>query len=185
MRHLVPIALLLAGCHVGYDFVPQDDTLTLDLTSPQYGAFLGDEPILVEGRVYPEGATVRVEGEEVDASDHGAFRVPLEVGGPYRIVDVEADYEGQHLRERVPVFAGHDPIDTWPEGITGRILPAGLDALGAQLGAVLDQTIEPSGMIEIVSVKEKVSIGKVTQGNGIAAGMTVVWSPAAPGGPRF
>jgi hypothetical protein len=140
MRHLAPLALLLAGCHVGYDFVPQDDTLTLDLTSPQYGAFLGEDPIQVEGRVYPEGATVRVEGVEVDASDHGAFRAALDVGGPYRIVDVEADYGGQHLRERVPVFSGHDPIDTWPEGITGRILPAGLDALGTQLGAVLDQT---------------------------------------------
>jgi hypothetical protein len=44
-------------------------------------------------------------------------------------------------------------------------------------GEVLDQTMEKSGMIEIVSVKEKVSIGKVTQGTGIATGMTVVWSP--------
>ncbi|MFH1464122.1 MAG: hypothetical protein ABIO70_07035 [Pseudomonadota bacterium] len=140
MRHLAPLALALAGCHVGYDFVPQDDTLTLDLTSPQYGAFLGDEDILVEGRATPVGAIVRVEGEEVDAADHGAFRASLGVDGPYRIVEVEAEYGGQYLRERVPVFSGHDPADTWPEGITGRLLPSGLTAIGGQLGAVIDDT---------------------------------------------
>jgi curli biogenesis system outer membrane secretion channel CsgG len=41
-------------------------------------------------------------------------------------------------------------------------------------GEVLDQTIEKAGMVEILSVKEKVSIGKVTQGSGISKGMTVM-----------
>lgn len=42
-------------------------------------------------------------------------------------------------------------------------------------GEVLDQTIEKAGMIEVLSVKEKVSIARVTQGN-VAQGMTVMWS---------
>jgi curli biogenesis system outer membrane secretion channel CsgG len=41
-------------------------------------------------------------------------------------------------------------------------------------GELLDQTIEKAGMIEIISVKEKVSIGKVTRGVGIVNGMTVM-----------
>lgn len=41
-------------------------------------------------------------------------------------------------------------------------------------GEVLDQTIEKSGTIEVVSVKEKISICKLTQGSGITKGMAVM-----------
>jgi curli biogenesis system outer membrane secretion channel CsgG len=41
-------------------------------------------------------------------------------------------------------------------------------------GEVLDQTIEKAGMIEVVSVKEKISICKLTQGTGINKGMAVM-----------
>lgn len=43
-------------------------------------------------------------------------------------------------------------------------------------GEVLDQTIEKSGAIEVLTVKEKISICKVTQGSGITKGMTVMRS---------
>ncbi|MBN1104681.1 MAG: hypothetical protein JXL84_14785, partial [Deltaproteobacteria bacterium] len=41
-------------------------------------------------------------------------------------------------------------------------------------GEVLDQSMEKAGTIEVVTVKEKISICKVTQGRGIAKGMTVM-----------
>ena len=41
-------------------------------------------------------------------------------------------------------------------------------------GEVLDQSMEKAGMIEVVSVKEKISTCKVTQGSGIGKGMTVM-----------
>jgi len=41
-------------------------------------------------------------------------------------------------------------------------------------GEVLDQSMEKAGMIEVVSVKEKISTCKVTQGRGITKGMTVM-----------
>jgi curli biogenesis system outer membrane secretion channel CsgG len=41
-------------------------------------------------------------------------------------------------------------------------------------GEVLDQSMEKAGTIEVVTVKEKISICKVSQGRGIAKGMTVM-----------
>lgn len=42
-------------------------------------------------------------------------------------------------------------------------------------GELLDQTIEKAGVIEILTVKEKVSVARVTRGN-VTEGMTVMWS---------
>jgi curli biogenesis system outer membrane secretion channel CsgG len=41
-------------------------------------------------------------------------------------------------------------------------------------GEVLDQSMEKAGTIEVVTVKEKISICRVSQGSGIAKGMTVM-----------
>lgn len=41
-------------------------------------------------------------------------------------------------------------------------------------GEVLDQTIEKAGALEVVSVKEKISTCKITQGSGISKGMTIM-----------
>ncbi len=138
MNRLALATLLLVGCRADYDFVPIDETLSLELTSPHYGEFLGDAEIQVEGKVYPDDALVHIEGVEVEQISHGAFRAALPVGHAYRIVDVEAWHGDQYERIRVPVFSGHDPADTWPDGATGRLLPLGLEALGAQLGAMID-----------------------------------------------
>ncbi len=140
MNRLALAALLLVGCRADYAFVPIDETLTLELTSPHYGDFLGDADAQVEGKVYPDDAIVHVEGVELSDLSHGAFRTAVAVDHAYRIVDVEAWHGDQYLRERIPVFSGHDPIDTWPDGATGRLLPAGLELLGEQLGGMIDDT---------------------------------------------
>jgi len=43
-----------------------------------------------------------------------------------------------------------------------------------QTGEVLDQSMEKAGTIEVVTVKEKISICRMTGGSGIAKGMTVM-----------
>ncbi len=139
MRRLALAAMLLVGCRADYSFVPVDETLILEVTSPVYGSFLGEADAQVEGKVYPDDAIVMVEGVELEDLSHGAFRTAVPVDHAYRIVDVEAWHGDQYLRERVPVFSGHDPADTWPDGATGRLLPGGLDVLGAQMGGMIDE----------------------------------------------
>jgi curli biogenesis system outer membrane secretion channel CsgG len=63
------------------------------------------------------------------------------------------------------------------EGVSvGQTLQVGrVDVLrDPKTGEVLDQTIEKSGTLEVVAVKEKVSTCKITQGSGITSGMTVM-----------
>ena len=138
--HLAAVLLLVAGCRPDRVEVPTDPTLELDLTSPQYGAFLGDEAAEVTGRVNTTRADVTVEGEPVELSADGRFSVGVPVDGPYRNIDVVAVLGDQRVREHVPVFSGLDPLETWPGGLTARVLQPGLDALGARVGAVIDTT---------------------------------------------
>ncbi len=42
-------------------------------------------------------------------------------------------------------------------------------------GELLDQSVEKVGSIQVVTVKEKISICKVTKGGSIATGMSVVF----------
>ncbi len=162
-RFAVPL-LMLAGCHADYAFVPIDETLTLELTSPSYGDFLGDGDAQVEGKVYPDDAIVHVEGVELSDLSHGAFHTAVTVDYPYRIVDVEAWHGDQYLRQRVPVFSGHDPADTWPDGVSGRLLPAGLDVLGAQLGGVIDETGWSDSISGIMPTYESDLISLISSG---------------------
>lgn len=135
---LVP-ALALAGCKSDYTMATRTPgDLELELTSPTYGDFLGEEDIVVTGRAAPAWAVVTVEGEVVELDDEGNFSLSLPVGGPYNIVEVEASFGGASLRERVPVFSGHNPEETWPGAATGRFTPAGLEKLGEGLGAYID-----------------------------------------------
>ncbi|MFT4978318.1 MAG: hypothetical protein ACI8S6_004226 [Myxococcota bacterium] len=109
---------------------------SFSLTSPEYGAFLGDEDILVAGIASPPGTTVIINDQAVASGEDGTFSMTMPVDGPYRIVEVLAGDQ----RERVPVFSGHDPEDTWPGGISARLLPAGLTRIGTELGGVIDST---------------------------------------------
>ena len=108
------------------------------MDAPVYGQFAGDGPVQVRGQVTDPGAKVWVEGREVVVGSDGTFHVELPVGGPYRIVDVEAANPKSHLRERLPVFSGRDPMETWPGGLSVRFTPRGLSHIGDTLGATLD-----------------------------------------------
>ena len=136
---LSPLLLLtLLGCRNDYKIHAQElEPVSLTVTSPEYGAFLGDADVRVAGVVSPPGTIVVIEDEAVMSSEvDGSFQVDLPVDGPYRIVEVVAADQ----RVRVPVFSGHDPEETWPGGLSARLLPSGLDRIGTELGALIDNT---------------------------------------------
>lgn len=113
--------------------------LELEVSSPEYGVFLGDEAAVVTGRVAPASARLYVEGEEVQMGEGGAFSVALPMDGlDYRVIDVEATLGSQQQRIRVPVFSGENPIDSWPGAATARLTTAGFDRLAQSVGGLVD-----------------------------------------------
>lgn len=129
------VALALVGCRNDYKLTAQAiEPASFSLSSPEYGAFLGDEDILVSGTASPAGTVVVVNDQAVVSGEDGSFELTIPVDGPYRIVEVIAGDQ----RERIPVFSGNDPEETWPGGLSARLLPAGLDRIGSELGAVID-----------------------------------------------
>lgn len=137
MRTLIFVGLALVGCQS--DLEPMGD-LGLDIITPQYGAFIGDAPVTVAGRVSDPTAVVRVEGDVVRVGADGYFEVELPMEGAYRNVDVYATRETKLVREHIPVFAGADPMDSWPGAMTARITPDGFMRMGQALGAAIDAT---------------------------------------------
>lgn len=140
------LLLGLLGCQGGsYDIAAPD--LELTVRSPTYGAFTGDEDVVrVEGWVNDPAALVWVEGRQANVGEDGGFSVELPVPGAYRVVDVEAANPKGHLRERLPVFSGHDPMETWPGALGARVTPLGLLALGESL----EPTLEDLGLIDTI-----------------------------------
>ncbi|MDP6932348.1 MAG: hypothetical protein QGG40_05500 [Myxococcota bacterium] len=136
MTPLLTVALL-TGC--GSGILPiYPGEMMLEIQTPTYGDFLGDENVQVRGTVYPPVAELSINGSSVFADEYGDFEVDLDVEEAYLVVDVQAAYGEQALRERVPVFAGNDPQETWPGGVTARLLPAGLERMGEDLGSLVD-----------------------------------------------
>jgi len=137
-----PLLLSLLACEPGK--VVLDDggfeevVYSLQVTEPAYGEFYQEGPVPVAGKVEPYTATVLIEGQQVAVNQDGSFQGTVPFTKEYEIVEVEVP-DGA-LRERVPVFAGNPPMDTWPGGMAGRVLPSGLDALGKQLGGMIDST---------------------------------------------
>ncbi len=132
------ILLLLAACS-DYDIKgPTPEPLTLEITSPTYGAFLGEGPVAVEGTVTPATAFVSVNGVTVYPDDEGRFTAELPFDDRAVVVDVTAGYAGEHLREIVPVFDGSDPRAADPGAIGGLLTPAGLDALEPTIEGLVD-----------------------------------------------
>lgn len=137
---LVALSLtLLGGCKNEYDLSLSEDLIDLRVTSPEYGEFLGDGPILVRGTVSPPQASVFVEGELVEHDSSGYFETTLPLEYAYKIVDVEANFYGAEERIRVPVFDRHDPMETFPGGLSTRITDAGLAQVGEGLGPLVDE----------------------------------------------
>ncbi len=140
VRLLAPLAILsgyLAGCEDAGD-APAADRVALVVDTPAYGAFLGEGPAVVTGRVWPPGTAVAVEGVPAWPDTRGAFRAEVPLGGPWCVLDVVAARGDARARARIPVFRGSDPASTWPGGIPVRVLPAGLAVLGGAVGPLLD-----------------------------------------------
>jgi hypothetical protein len=137
MRKCVFIGLALFGCT--QELEPLED-LTLEILSPQYGEFIGNAPVTVSGRVSDPAAMVRVEGEVTRVGPDGAFEVVLPIASAYRNIDIFATRELDLVREHIPVFAGEDPMDSWPSAMTARITPDGFMRMGQALGLAIDAT---------------------------------------------
>jgi len=132
--------LVFLGCGSEGNLALRTPKLELDVLSPTYGQFLGDGPVVVEGRINEPLATVTVEGRPVDVDAEGRFVTSVPLDYAYRIVDVEAELFGAWTRERVPVFQGQDPLLSWPGGLTVRLTAEGLGRLGEVVGSTIDQT---------------------------------------------
>jgi len=146
MRQPILAATLLlvgVGCRNDYNIKTQtgdQEPLELDVTGPDYGVFLGDEAATVVGTVSPTHAVVMVEGERVYPASDGSFSVDVPINYAYRNLDVHASLGDQEARWRTPVFRGEDPSLTWPDGVSLRLLPQGMDRMGAFVGQIIDGT---------------------------------------------
>ncbi len=135
---LLPIALL--GCRNEGSLGLRDPGLELEITSPEYGDFLGFGDFTVEGTVSPPVARVFVEGDEVAVRADGTWSATLPFDNRYRNIDVDATMFQRSVSKRLPVFDGSNPLDAWPGGMTLRLTPAALARIGENLGQVIDDT---------------------------------------------
>jgi len=111
---------------------PDPIELQLTVEEPRHLAYVGDE-VLVSGQVNDPSAVVWVEGYRAVVGSAGRFQVtvPVENVGSelQRTLDIEAANPATHLRERVTVLSGADPLANWPGAITLRFTPTGVDHL--------------------------------------------------------
>ena len=133
------LLVLLVGCNTE-GVLHRVPDLQLQVDTPTYGEFLGDAPAEVTGHVTPSVAMVSVEGQAVPVAADGTFTATVPVDDAYRIVDVEAVMGPQDQRVRVPVFRSHDPVQSWPGGVTLRLTPGGMDVVGRAIGSNIDAT---------------------------------------------
>ncbi|NOY24616.1 MAG: hypothetical protein GXP62_01980 [Oligoflexia bacterium] len=137
---LLPLAITLVACNRP-DYGLTTQLLSLEVSSPEYGVFLGDQAAAVTGRVTPAGAQVSIEGQAVQTGENGDFNATVLLDGlDYRVIDIEASIGDQVQRQRIPVFSGHNPVDSWPGQATARLTTTGLDALGTTVGGLIDAT---------------------------------------------
>jgi hypothetical protein len=147
MRGL-PLLILLAACsETGTLHTYPIPDLAFELTSPTYGEFVGDGPIVVAGKVGHRLATVWVEGEEVPVNEDGTFSVALPIERPYALVDVSASFFRQAAEARVPVFRGLDPLETWPGGFAARLTPTGLAGLESVVEGLAEELISAETLL--------------------------------------
>ncbi|MDP2310551.1 MAG: hypothetical protein Q8P18_31320 [Pseudomonadota bacterium] len=133
------LLLILAACSNDYAIKgPTPEPLSLSLSSPTYGAFLGADGITVAGVVTPANAFVQVNGTTVTPDDLGVFATVLAFDDRAVVVDVTAIAYDQRVRQIVPVFDGTDPRASDPGAIAGLLTPTGLDALEPMVADLVD-----------------------------------------------
>jgi hypothetical protein len=137
----------LSACQTGGTLDTYEiPALTLEITSPTRGQFVGEGDVLVTGRVSAPETVLFVEGERVRADDDGGFSVAVPVDHAYRFIDVTADLYGQHEEARILVWDGTDPRLSWTNGLTIRLTETGLEGVATVLGATLDTALAPEAI---------------------------------------
>ena len=151
-------ASLMGACRSGdeLDVSPLlDDTpLELRVDTPTYGGFAGNGELLVEGSVTDPRARVTVEEFDATVRADGRFSVSLPpLGAEIQVIDVRADRSDDdeaELWERIPVFAGRDPAQTWPGALAGRLTERGLDSLEGTLELLIADLLDLEGLLSNV-----------------------------------
>lgn len=135
---IFPVLFLIAGCSSEGSLVPNIPPLELTVESPSYGEFIGFGSVEVRGRVSHPSVLVEVEGKVISVEDDGSFSVLVAVPDDFRNIDVWARLSEEAERVRIPVFSGNNPMDTWPGMLTARLTERGLNAIGGQVGGLID-----------------------------------------------
>ncbi|MSP56852.1 MAG: hypothetical protein EXR69_14805 [Myxococcales bacterium] len=149
----VLVLLSLAACSRDYALIEVETPpvpLSLSVTSPSYGGYLGprDEAgslqVDVSGVVSPASSQVMVNGARATVDEGGNFSavVPFAEGGAATdrafLLDVVAYDTDETAREILPVFDGNDPRETDPGAVNGLLTPSGLDALEPVVADMVD-----------------------------------------------
>lgn len=146
MRMWSLAALALIGCVESGELKVGDGTedpvlvepLAVELTSPQYAQFVGDGPIEVAGVVSRNDATVVIGEETVAVAEDGSFSASVPIAKGYGLVDIVVTSDEETWQDRVPVFAGRDPQESWTGGLSGRLGTAGLAGIGDLFAGVIE-----------------------------------------------
>lgn len=137
---LLSIPVLLVACGPG-ERTASDLPLEVVVTSPEYGAFLGDEPVHVSGQLSDPTASLWIDGAPVPVDTAGRFELTVPFTRDYEVIDVQAGRgAGPAVRQRIPVFSGNPPASTFPGEIPARVTNEGLDRLGGELGRAFDES---------------------------------------------
>ena len=115
------------------------EPLSLSVTSPTYGSFLGSGPVIVTGVVSPASAWVTVGGVSVVPEPDGNFSAEVPFTDRALVVDVRAASEGQVQRSLIPVFDGVDPRAYDPAAMRALLTPSGLDGLEPLVATMVDE----------------------------------------------
>jgi hypothetical protein len=138
---IFPVLILLAGCSSEGSLIPNIPPLELTVASPSYGEFVGYESVEVRGQVSHKSMHVEIEGQVIEVADDGSFSTLVEVPDDFRNIDIWArlsEESEEAERVRIPVFRGYNPMDTWPGMLTARLTERGLNAIGGQVGEMID-----------------------------------------------
>lgn len=135
------LLLLLTACNNDYEIVKYDaavEPLSLTVTSPTYGEFLGSTSATVTGVVTPPTAWLRVNDVTLHPDADGNFSTTVTLSDRAAVIDVHATTAEQESRQLIPVFDGDDPRFSDPGAVSGLLTATGLDALEGVVESSID-----------------------------------------------